>query len=248
MLLNGEVVEDEKIILDSGFLFGRGLFETMLVKEEPLFLREHLERINKGLPLIGIDKKISAEEVLDAAEKLQCRGRVLKMAVTEKNTLFTTRENRYKPEHNSRGFNVGISQVMRNESSPLTYLKSLNYLDNILEHERCVSQGLDEVLFFNSRGMLCEGSVSNVFFVKGDRIFTPAVECGLLGGVVRKFILDSFDVTEGSFGREELHKADAAFLTNSVMGIMKIAEIDGKCYGGNDILGAIKAEYDRKTI
>lgn len=248
MLLNGEVVEDERIILDSGFYFGRGLFETMLVKEEPLFLREHLERINKGLPLIGIDKKISREEVLDAAAKLRCRGCVLKMAVTEKNTLFTTRENRYKPEHYSRGFNVGISPVMRNESSPLTYLKSLNYLENILEHERCAKQGLDEVLFFNSRGMLCEGSVSNVFLVKGDKIFTPSVECGLLGGIVRKFVLNSFDVIEGNFRREDLYEADAAFLTNSVMGIMKIAEIDGKCYGENDILGAIKAEYDRKTI
>ena len=248
MMLNGEVAEDERIILDSGFHFGRGLFETMLVKEEPLFLAEHLERINKGLPLIGIDKKISREEVLDAAEKLQCRGRVLKMAVTEKNTLFTARENRYKAEDYSRGFNVGISPVMRNESSPLTYLKSLNYLDNILEHERCIRQGLDEVLFFNSRGMLCEGSVSNVFFIKGDRIFTPSAECGLLGGVVRKFILDSFGVTEGSFTRGELLEADCVFLTNSVMGIMKIAEIDGKCCGENDILGAVKAEYDRKTI
>lgn len=248
MMLNGEVVEDERVILDSGFHFGRGLFETMLVKEEPLFLGEHLERINKGLPILGISKKISEEEVLDAAAKLRCRGSVLKMSVTEKNTLFTARENKYKPEHYSRGFNVGISPVMRNESSPLTYLKSLNYLDNILEHERCVSQGLDEVLFFNSRGVLCEGSVSNVFFIKGGRIFTPAVECGLLGGTVRKFVTESFDVTEGSFGREDLLEADCVFLTNSVMGIMKIAEIDGKCYGGSDILGAIKAEYDRKTI
>ncbi|HSN59030.1 MAG TPA: aminotransferase class IV, partial [Clostridiaceae bacterium] len=90
--------------------------------------------------------------------------------------------------------------------------------------------------------------VSNVFFVKGDRIFTPSLECGLLGGIVRKVIIDSFDVTEGSFGREELLEADCVFLTNSVMGIMKIAGIDGKYYVESDILGAIKAEYDRKTI
>ncbi len=248
IVLNGEVAEDERIILDSGFHFGRGLFETMLVKEEPLFLAEHLERINKGLPLIGIDKKISREEVLDAAEKLQCRGRVLKMAVTEKNTLFTARENRYKAEDYSRGFNVGISPVMRNESSPLTYLKSLNYLDNILEHERCIRQGLDEVLFFNSRGMLCEGSVSNVFFIKGGQDIHAIGRMRTSRGRCEEVYLRQLRRNGRQLRQGELLKADCVFLTNSVMGIMKIAEIDGKCCGENDILGAIKAEYDRKTI
>jgi len=248
MMLNGKVVKDEKIILDSGFHFGRGLFETMLVKEEPLFLAEHLERINRGLPLIGIDKKISGEEVLEAVKKLRCRGCVLKMAVTEKNTLFTARENRYKPEHYSRGFNVGLSPVMRNESSPLTYLKSLNYLDNLLEHERCKRQGLDEVLFFNSRGMLCEGSVSNVFIVKGDRISTPSIECGLLGGIVRKFVIESFDAMEGSLTKEELLEADGVFLTNSVMGIMKVASISGRQCHENSIIDKIRQGYMEKII
>lgn len=246
MLLNGEIVEDERVILDSGFHFGRGLFETMLVKEEPLFLKEHLDRINRGLPIIGIDKKISREEVLAAAEMLQCRGGVLKLSVTEKNTLFTARENRYTPERCSRGFDVGISPVVRNETSPLTYLKSLNYLDNLMEHERCAAEGLDEVLFFNSRGMLCEGSVSNVFFVKGGRIFTPSIECGLLGGVVRKFVTDSFEVTEGRFTMEELMESDCVFLTNSVMGIMKVSRVSGKHFGGNSIFDKIKQAYGKK--
>lgn len=246
ILLNGEIADDEKIILDSGFHFGRGLFETMLVKGEPIFLNEHLDRINRGLPLIGINRKITREEVLQAAEKLQCRDCVLKLSVTEKNTIFTTRENRYTAESYSRGFDVGISQVMRNESSPLTYLKSLNYLDNLLEHESCASRGLDEVLFFNSSGILCEGSVSNVFFAKGGRIFTPSIDCGLLGGIVREFVTDSFDVTEGKFTKQELLEAEAVFLTNSVMGIMKVASIEGKHFCRNGIFDKIRQAYMEK--
>jgi len=248
ILLNGELLEDEKVILDSGLYFGRGLFETMLVREEPLFLKDHLDRINRGLPLIGIRKTISEKEVLFAAAKLGCRDRVLKMVVTEKNTLFTARDSRYTREHYSRGFSVKISKVRRNESSPLTYLKSLNYLDNIIEHEKCEAEGYDEVLFFNCRGELCEGSVSNVFLIIGGRIYTPEVGCGLLEGTVRKFVTDRFDVIEGRFGREDLHNADAVFLTNSIMGIMKVSEIGGRCCHENDIFGEIKAEYDRKTI
>jgi 4-amino-4-deoxychorismate lyase len=58
ILLNGNILEEEKVLLDSGFYFGRGLFETMLVNNVPLFLQEHLDRINSGLPVIGIDKEI----------------------------------------------------------------------------------------------------------------------------------------------------------------------------------------------
>lgn len=169
MLLNGKMVEDDKVFLDTGFYFGRGLFETMLVNNEPLFLENHLYRINKGLSIIGIDKEITEDEVMDAVNKLQCNNCVLKLVVTEENTLFNTRKNNYTEEQYKRGFKVKISSVRRNEFSQLTYLKSLNYLENILEHEKCIDEGYDEVLFFNTEDKLSEGSVSNVFFTKNKK-------------------------------------------------------------------------------
>lgn len=247
MLLNGNIVQDGNVVLDSGFYFGRGLFETMMVKDAPLFLGEHLERINRGLPLLGINKEISEAEVMDAVRKLQCRDCVLKMVVTEKNTLFTARENSYTAEHYRKGFKVKISSVRRNESSPLTYLKSLNYLENILEHEKCADEGYGEVLFLNCSGKIAEGSVSNVFFIKDNKIFTPSVGCGLLDGIVRKFVIGSFDVTEGKFSLEELLDADGVFLTNSVMGIMKVSGIYGKYYGENFTIDKIKGAFEKKS-
>ena len=47
ILINGNLSED-KISLDSGFFFGRGVFETILVKEKPIFLGDHIQRLNSG--------------------------------------------------------------------------------------------------------------------------------------------------------------------------------------------------------
>lgn len=169
ILLNGEIIKDDKIFLDSGFYFGRGLFETMFVNNTPLFLQDHLYRINEGLSIIGINKKITKYEVMDAVKKLQCNNCVLKLMVSEKNILFNTRKNNYTEEQYKKGFKVKIGSVKRNESSKLTYLKSLNYLENILEHEKCIDEGYNEVLFFNTDDKLAEGSVSNVFFIKNEK-------------------------------------------------------------------------------
>ena len=243
LLLNGEIVNSEKIPLDHGFYFGRGLFETMLVKHKPLFLKEHLERINHGLSLIGVDKVITQNKVLEAVKKLHCDNCVLKLVVTEKNVLFTTRENNYSQNLYEKGFKVKISSVKRNESSPLTYLKSLNYLENILEHEKCVDEGFNEVLFFNTENKLAEGSTANIFFLRNERVYTPSSECGLLEGTIRKFVIDNFEVIEGKFSRKDLLGADSAFLTNSVMGIMKISAIEHKNLNGNSVIEKINKVY-----
>ncbi len=245
ILLNGELIDEEKVILDSGFYFGRGLFETMLVKNEPLFLEEHLNRINNGLEIIGIDNVITSEEVMNAVLKLNCKNNVLKLVVTEKNIVFTSRKNNYIDEHYKKGFRVKISDVKRNEYSTLTYLKSMNYLENILEHEKCINQGYNEVLFLNTKDNLTEGSVSNVFFIKNGKIYTPKIQCGLLNGTIRKYIIKNYNVIEGNFTREDLMNSEGVFLTNSIMGVMNVYEISGETLKNNNVIEKIREKYEQ---
>ena len=46
-------------------------------------------------------------------------------------------------------------------------------------------EGMDEVLFLNERGEVCEGTITNVFFDRGQGMRTPPLSCGLLPGVLR---------------------------------------------------------------
>lgn len=244
ILLNGELQDSEKVHLDSGFYFGRGLFETMLVRRKPAFLTEHLNRINSGLQIIGVNKKITEEDVLKAVSKLNCEDCVLKLVVTDKNVIYTTRKNNYTEEQYKKGFSIKISTVKRNPYSKITYLKSLNYLENILEHENCIEEGYNEVVFFNTNERLAEGSVSNVFFIKDKKIYTPSTDCGLLNGTVRKFIVNNYDIIEGEFNKEDLINSDEIFLTNSIMGIMKVSRVYNKNIKSSVITEAIRKKYE----
>jgi 4-amino-4-deoxychorismate lyase len=46
-------------------------------------------------------------------------------------------------------------------------------------------EGLDEVIFLNERGEVCEGAITNLFFDRGQGMRTPPLSCGLLPGVLR---------------------------------------------------------------
>lgn len=249
IFVNGELSVD-KISLDSGFFFGRGVFETILVKEKPIFLREHIQRLNSGLNTVNVNKKITAEEIYTAAKKLNCKNCVLKIMVSEKNTIITKREMAYKQSDYDEGFALGLSEVRRNAHSNLTYVKSFNYIENIIEREKIVNKGYNEALFLNTEGFISEGAVSNIFFVQNGIIFTPKIKCGLLPGIVRDFIIQNslalgFEIQEGEFTLSELMEAEGVFITNSIMGIMKVRKIGNKDFNESAVVSEIKRHYDR---
>ena len=85
---------------------------------------------------------------------------------------MSVRENTYTEQDYEQGFITGYANVRRNETSPLTYHKTLNYGDCILEKRRVKAEGIQEPVFLNTRGELSEGATTNVFFVKRGR-FLP---------------------------------------------------------------------------
>lgn len=221
----------EKITLDAGYTFGMGVFETIGVeKGKPLFLSWHLQRLKEGLKTLGIDgktveEKAAPEQIETYLEQNYMEHGVLKIMVSEKNILFQTRENPYTEADYKRGFRLDISKVIRNETSPFTYIKSFHYGDNLLEKRRAKKAGYDETLFLNSAGQVAETSASNIFFIKDRTLYTPSLECGLLPGIVRKYLLENYPVQEMCIMPGDISDFQEAFLTNSLMGIMPVQAI-----------------------
>lgn len=215
-----------EIILDEGYMYGLGAFETMsVVGDHCIFLKEHIARLNRSLAVLGIDREIKETAVLEYIAVNPMENAVLKIMVSGANETFAVRKNTYTDDLYEKGFTIGISSVMRNETSPFTYIKSFNYGDNIIEKRKAVNQGLDEPLFLNSKGQICEGATTNIFFVGGNVIYTPPVSCGLLDGIIRKYIIDRFDVVEKIIYPEEIKNFDEVFVTNSLMGVMPVRQI-----------------------
>ena len=244
--VNGEISE-RQAYYDSGFQFGRGVFETLLVREKPLFLAEHCARLNRALVQLGISRSVKPEAVEAVLAQHPADHCVLKVIATEKNLVLLTRPFCYGQEAYDRGFRLRISKMERNPRSHTVYLKTLNYLENVLEKEAATAAAFDEALFFNVNGMLAEGSMSNVFFVKDGKLHTPAMEAGLLPGIVRGWVIEQFPVVQGLFSKAELAKAEEVFVTNSIVGVMPVTEIEGIFQQrSRDVILKVMAAYAKR--
>jgi para-aminobenzoate synthetase/4-amino-4-deoxychorismate lyase len=116
---------------------------------------------------------------------------------------------------------------IRNTDSNSPYLFHKTTLRRIYDDERVQvvdKKGYYEVLFVNEKGEVSEGSYTNIFLQKDGRLITPPVSCGLLPGVLRKYLLLHYPelVVEEKFTRKDLEQADAVYIGNSVRGLVRV--------------------------
>jgi para-aminobenzoate synthetase/4-amino-4-deoxychorismate lyase len=92
-------------------------------------------------------------------------------------------------------------------------------------YTRARALGFDEAVFVNTRGEITEGSRSNVFIKRGGAFYTPPVSSGLLGGVYRRYLLESLrNAQEAVLRPADLLDADAVYVCNAVWGL-RLAEV-----------------------
>ena len=224
------------MLADEGYFFGIGAFETIAVEEGyPILLEEHYRRLERALYFLHVPVPVEkiGQEVEEALARPEMKmGRqVLKITVSEKNLLVTTRKNPYGDREYEQGFATDFSTVKRNETSPFTYHKTLNYGDCIWEKRKASRRGIQEPVFCNTRGVIAEGASTNVFFVKNGRICTPSVACGLLPGILREYLCSHYEVEEREIYPGEVPEMEEMFLTNSLMGVMPAISL--VCVPGN---------------
>ncbi len=252
-MLTEEIVELEQVLIngreaDSGLplralFFGEGLFETFRYKSRmPLFFERHYERMLRGarlleIPLIGMDSL--AEMVQSAVNSSGISDAYIKICLLSGGDLAYYKDAARGDiaivirDYEGRGepIRVSVNEFRSISGSPLHGVKSLNYLENILARRAARLRGYDEALFLNERGEIAEGTSSNIFWVSGDTLYTPAVECGILPGVIRGILIDSagsigLRVEEGGYGLESMSGSRFAFLTNSLSGPVPISLLE----------------------
>jgi 4-amino-4-deoxychorismate lyase len=232
------------MILDEGYMFGLGAFETIDVRNgKAVLLPYHLERLEKARTFFQIQQPVTEEIIVNHLTEQNFKNGVLKVMLSAENLTMTTRANPYTPERYEAGFCVTRSSVLRNESSPLTYMKTFNYGDNILEKRKAAQQGFDEIVFLNTKGEFTEGACTNLFFVKNRTLYTPSAHCGLLAGTVRRYLMEHYPVIETEILPNEIDSYDEIFLTNALMGIMPVRQFENQTYTKHPVAYQLLEEY-----
>jgi branched-chain amino acid aminotransferase len=234
---------------DRGFTLGDGVFETIRIKEgKPLYLKDHVERLKKNAQLISLPFIYS----LEAINKILCelltinqlahknayaritftRGiseRGLNIPTVQHPTLIITAlAFQYKI---AEDYTLKISKnIIKNEFSITSRIKSTSYLDYILARHEAVSLGCHDALLLNTQGYVVESSAANIFFRFDNRIITPPEKDGILPGIMRKNLLPviesmGFTLIEKSLTPEEISTATEIFLTNALMPIQPVSKV-----------------------
>ena len=232
------------IKLDEGFQFGLGAFETIAVEnKKPVFLERHFRRLQKAADFLGLGeirgRGITEEAVYRYLEEAQLERGALKVMLSRENCIMTERKNPYTEE----SYVADFSQVRRNETSPLVYHKTMNYGDCILEKRAATRAGMNERIFLNTSGQICEGTVSNVFFVRKGCIYTPDLSCGLLPGIMREYLLEHYNIKETEIYPEQLGYCEECFVTNSLMGIMPVIKLGKVTFPKRTTADKLRTEY-----
>jgi branched-chain amino acid aminotransferase len=223
---NGRLVPIDKVRLETGDMLGDGLFETLRVDEGRAGdVEAHLDRLFGGLPRVGIDppedREALAAAVTAVAEASPWPVARMRIAVTPETRLVSLAP--YTPPAGP------VSAVLLPEPwiwsrSPLAGLKSLSYQANRLALRRAA--GAFEALLLNEQGRLVEGSRSNVILALPDGLFTPPVEDGCLPGTVRRRMLERGEIAERSLTPEDLQAASKVRLTNSLIGVLEVEQVE----------------------
>ena len=241
------------ITVDDGFYFGLGVFETVAVEQgRPLLLTRHLKRLEEGMAFLDLHRKVDGAEILSYLEQYptseEKRHGALKITVTEENVLFGLRASHYTGEQYRKGFVLQFSDIRRNETSPFTYHKTLNYGDCILEKRAAAAAGINEKIFINTKGQISEGTVCTVFFVRKNMIYTPQLSCGLLPGILREYIMERFQVTETIIYPDELMYYEECFVTNSLMGVMPVRQLGNICFPHRAKSDEVREVYEKEKM
>ncbi|HOL21557.1 MAG TPA: aminotransferase class IV [bacterium] len=274
-ILDGKKIKERDITfshLKRGFLYGDGIFETLRAKDNRIFMwTEHIKRLKKGAGVcgLGITEKIEdiKEDIERHIEKENIRDAYIRINIwrekpdffdpgQEKKTHILVIIRRYHP-YPENFYREGVRCIVskkyfKNEKSPIVYIKSLNYLENILARMEAKKNYCDDAVLLNTSGYIASGTVSNFFFVKKDVIYTPSIDCGILPGTTRGLVIgickkNRIKLKEGRFTLKDLKGAEEVFLTNTLMGVLPVREIKGTFKGKDfSISRFLMEEIDRK--
>ncbi|MFN2556438.1 MAG: aminotransferase class IV [Nitriliruptorales bacterium] len=236
-------------VFDRGFRYGEGVFETLRAYgTHPFRLEAHLDRAEDGARQLGFDlpsRPLLTEAILATAGANEGESDLaLRVTVTpglidpdspfpgrplgSSNLVVTAQPIAYGEELYREGVSAAVVTVARE----LPHIKALSYLAAALARREAQRRGAEEALLTDARGMVLEGSYSNVFIVVGGLVLTPPLGAGILPGVTRAVTLEvaaelGVPVVERPLPLSELLGADEAFLTASTRELVPLVRVAG---------------------
>lgn len=234
-------------LTDRGFQYGDGVFTTARVRSgRPVLLRRHLDRLSRDSRRLQIDipdPAVIAREALEICS--DCNHGVLKLQVTrgpgergyrlpeEPKPTRALTVHPLPPDasrHRETGVRVRFCRHRLGWNMALAGVKHMNRLEQVLARSEWDDDAVAEGLMLDQAGHVVEGTMSNLFLVRQERLVTPLLDCCGVEGLMRGLILEiaskaGIPAESRRVPVAELADADEMFLTNSLIGVWPVIQL-----------------------
>ena len=240
------------------FRYGDGCFETMkLVKGNiPLFsfhsqrLQETMEHLQMQWPAhLDIEKLhhqiVQLAQINNHLSNARIRftffrdsgGLYDEASATPHWLIQTWKGPELRPLIQVNGLDIGIYPHARKSTDIFSALKTAQFLPYSMAARWARENHFNDAIVLNTYNRIADTTISNLFIVKGDQIFTPPISEGAINGVMRKYLIarmqqDTYTIIEQPLTPEALYAADEILLTNVISGIRWVKQLENHTYSG----------------
>jgi len=252
LLYNSQIIEEQSFTLsyeNRSFQYNDGFFDTLIYTQGHFrFLEDHLDRMRRAGHVLGLHlpELLSvagrfSQAVTNLVQKCGLHTPVIRVKVN----IWRKTGGLFAPEYDDTEVLIsvqpqilippiigkaGFYEELSNRFTPFSFFKgpyAFHYVQASLAKKR---SGFDEMILLDEKGNISECLVSNIFWIKNNQLFTPAIETGCIAGIMRLNILRAaqmlrLDVQEGFFNQLNLLAADFIF-TSNITGLRSIKAIN----------------------
>ena len=202
------------------------LIETMLWEKDFFLLSMHLERLESSAAYFNFtcDRAAILLRLHELSKSFTAGKSYRVRLLLSSNGSFTVEDSELHAEQ--YGGCVRLSPERTSSTDVFMRHKTTQREIYDRRYAEARADGLDEVIFQNERGEIAEGAISNIFIRKSGKMITPPLNCGVLPGVFRRYLLETdANAEEGIVTMEDLKAAEAVFLCNSVRGLREVKTV-----------------------
>ena len=231
------------------FRYGELVFETIRVQNNNiLFYKNHFERLQKSAALLFINfpplftqnlLQLHIEATLKKNKLSNARVRVTLfkgnggLFENDSNALNVLIETYTLPnlkyEFNSNGLDICFYETMLKTLDVYSNYKTGNHLIYAMAAHYAKLQKCNEAIVLNTNNSIADTTISNLFIIKNNCIYTPPISEGCIDGIFRTIVIQNLNtVQQKILTKADVLNADAVFVTNTIKGIQWVKQIENK--------------------
>ncbi len=253
---NGKIISQNEFSLSSqnrAFKYGDAIFDTLkFTLDKIYFIEDHYFRLMSSMRMLRMHIPMHftmnyyEDEILKTINKNNLNGDI-RIRVS----VFRKEGGLYKPKSQYVDFLMEVKTIDTIEdvfyeielfkgfpvySGLLSTIKTNNRMINILSSIYASENNYQNCVLINEKKNLVEANNSNLFLIKGNQVFTPAITEGCINGIIRKKMIEllsknnNFTIEETAISPFELLKADEVFLTNSIVEVQAVNKYRKKTF------------------